>query len=119
MNMRGAARIRHWPNRQEVVAAVRVRHSAAETLEIIVGRPAAAALDMVVAAVLVALPDLDPCPRHRLPGAIEDASGDAGDGPLRRLGMTGDMHEIVIGIGREALRVERPGGLLRSGGQRP
>src|SRR3954451_12513646 len=118
MNMRGAARIRHRPDRQEIIAAGGVDEGAAEALEIVVGWAAAAALDMVVAAVLIALPDLDPRPRQWLSGAVEDAAGDTGEGPLRRLGMAGDMHEIVIGIGGQALRVERSGGLLRGGRQR-
>src|SRR5437763_45673 len=99
MNMWGAAGIGHRPNRQEVVAAVRVRHSAAETLKIVVGRAAAAALDMVVMAVPVALPDLDPRPRQWLSGRVKNAPRNAGDGPLCRLGTARDMHEIVVGIG--------------------
>src|SRR4051812_38355416 len=59
MNIGSAAGIGHRPNRQETVAAIRVGDGAAETLKIIVGRPAAAALDMVVAAVLIALPAPD------------------------------------------------------------
>ena len=86
MNMRGAARIRHRPDRQEIIAAGGVDEGAAEALEIVVGWAAAAALDMVVAAVLIALPDLDPRPRERPPGAVENAAGDPGYRALRRLG---------------------------------
>ena len=86
----------------------------AEALEILVARPPAIAVpDIVVAAIDVALPDLDPRPSHRPPVAVENAACDSGHRSLCRLGMPRDMDEIVVGIGGVTLRIERPFGLGR------
>ena len=60
-----------------------------EALEIVVARPpAVAVLDIVIAAKVVALPDLDPRAGHRAPVRVENAPADAGDAALGRPGMS-------------------------------
>src|SRR5580704_1508636 len=86
MNMRRAAGIGHRPDRHKAVAAPLIGDGPAEALEIVVARPVAAAVpDIVIAAVAVALPDLDPRPRERPPVAVENMPGDLGHGALRPL----------------------------------
>src|SRR6266705_1225169 len=97
--MRGATGIRHRPDRHKTVAARAVGHGLPEALEVVVARLlAAAVLDIVIAAVVVALPDLDAGARERPLGAIEDAPGDADDRALRRFGMPLHMDEVIVGI---------------------
>src|SRR5207302_8136955 len=98
VNVRGTAGIGHRPDRHKAVAARGVGDGSPEALEVVVPRPlAAAVLDIVVAAVAVALPDLDAGTRERPPGTIDNTPGDAGDSALRGFGVSGDVDEIVVG----------------------
>jgi hypothetical protein len=61
MDMRGAAGIRHRPDRAEPIAARFIGDGPAVALEIIVERRVGAVVpDVMIAAACVALPDLDP-----------------------------------------------------------
>src|SRR4051794_4432618 len=63
----------------------------------------------MVATVRVALPNLDPCSGNRPSIQVENAPGDPRDtAPCRPL-VSGHMHQIILGIVRKALRVERAG----------
>ena len=114
MDVRRAACIRHRSDRQKAIAAGLVGDHLAEALKILVARPPAIAItDIVIAAIGVALPDLDARSAHRPPAAVENTARDAGHGALRRLGMPRDMREIIVGIGRVIQGIERPFCLLR------
>src|SRR5206468_4114455 len=97
MDMRCPAGVGDRPDRQESVRAVGIRNGLAETLEIRVARPAGIAVaHIVIAAIGVALPDLDARPRYRPSGEIENASRDLRRRALCRFGMPRDMQEIAV-----------------------
>src|SRR4051812_16677118 len=110
MDMRGSPRIRNRPDREELIPAGQIGDRRPVSLEILVARLIGPTIpDIMVAAIGVALPNLDPCSRNGLSIAIENASGDPCDAALSRPLVPGDVDEIAVGVLRKALRVERAG----------
>src|SRR3954470_9982369 len=110
--MRGSTRIGHRLNREKLIGAARIGRCGTVTLEIFVARLIGPTVpDIMVAAVRVALPNLDPCSRNGASVWIENAPGDPHDRALSRPLVPGDMDQVVIGILRKALRVKRARGL--------
>src|SRR5690242_11580733 len=100
MNMRGAAGIRYRADRAKPVIPRPIRRRAPIALEVIIDRGAGTLVtDVMVAAVRVALPDLDPHVRDRSSGRVENTTGDFRDDPGCRPGSSGDPHQVVVRIG--------------------
>src|SRR5438309_987909 len=113
MDVRRPAGIGHRPDRSETVAAHLIGHYLAIALEIAVERPVSPIIvHMMVPAVCVTLPDLDPRARNRLSGRIENASRDVRDGALCRAVAPGDLHQVIVDVRREGQGIERPWRLL-------
>src|SRR5216683_4603656 len=119
MDVRRPAGIGHGPDRAEAVAARLIGYYLAIALEILVERPVGPIIvHIMVPAVCVTLPDLDPRAGNRLSGRIENASRDVCDGALCRAVVSGDLHEVIVGVRRETRGIERPCRLPRCRGQR-
>src|SRR6266567_5758539 len=119
MDVRRPAGIGHGPDRAEAVAARLVGYCLAIALEILVERPIGPIIvHIMVPAVCVALPDLDPRAGNRLSGRVENASRDVCDGALCRTSASGDLHEVIVGVRRESQGIEGPCGLPWRRGQR-
>ena len=107
-------------DRAEVVFAGRAGQEPAEALEVRVALVAAlVAVGVEVDAVGVALPDLDDGVADRVALGVEDAAGqvrDLADG--RRDGVVDD-DQVVVGVERQLVGVERPLGLARASGSAP
>ena len=110
--MCGAGRpgIRDRLDRPEVVLAVRAGREPAEALEVLVlliaGRAAVAGVQVHL--VGVALPDLDGRIPHGAPGRAQDAAGQVRDLADGRGDVIVDDDQVVVGIERQLVRVERP-----------
>ena len=118
VQMRRPARIGHGPDRLERVAAVAVRHRDAVALEVVVARNAVVA-GVVIAAVDVALPELDG--RSRRAGRPSRVSARPAKIERRALGLgraAGDLREVGVALGGKGPRIERPLGLARRRDQR-
>ena len=112
MDVRCPARIRHRPDRQELIPAARIGRRRAIALEILVARLIGTAIpDIMIATVGVALPNLDPCSRNRPSFRVENAPGDPRDVALSRPLVPGNMDQIIVSILRKAQRVKRAGRL--------
>src|SRR4051794_21421951 len=102
MDVRGSPRIRNRPDREELIPATRIGRRGPVSLEILIARLIGPAIpDIVIPAIRVALPNLDPCSRHRASVQVEDAPGDPRDAALSSALVARDMDEIVVGILRE------------------
>src|SRR3954454_14214623 len=124
MDVRRPTRIRNRFDRQELIPAARIGDRSPVSLEILVARLIDTAIpDIVVAAMRVALPNLNPCSGNRLSVGVEDAPDDPRDAALSGPLVAGDVDQIVVGILRKAPRIKRAGSLpwgwlQRAGGTR-
>src|SRR4051812_20635327 len=110
MDMRGSPRKRNRPDREELIPAGQISDRHPVSLEILVARLIGPAIpDIVVAAVGIALPNLDLRSRNGLSIGIENAPGDPRDVALSGPRMAGDMDQIVIEVLGETERVKRAG----------
>src|SRR4051794_28515270 len=117
MDMRCSTWIWHRLDREELIAATRISHCGAVTLEVSVVRLIGPAIpDIMIAAVRIALPNLDPRSRNRASVQVENAAGNPRDAALSRPLVPGDVDQIIVNILRKTQRVERPGCL--PGGRR-
>src|SRR5688500_15952431 len=108
--MRSSARVGHRSDSEELIPAARIGRRGTVTLEMLITGPLASAIsDMMIAAVRVALPNLDPGSGNGASDWVENAPGDPRGRALSRPLVPGDMDQVVIGILRETKRVERAG----------
>ena len=119
VDVRRAAGVRDRLDGAEVVLAGRAGQEPAEALEVLVllvlllvavGR-------VQVDALGVALPDLDQGVADRVALGVEDPAGQVGDLADGRGDAVVDDEQVVVGVERELVRVERPLGLGRGAGQ--
>src|SRR5262245_38583457 len=112
MDMWGAAGIGDRPDCAKMVAALPVCRRLPIALEVLVERRAGAVVShIMVTAVCVALPDLDPHPGNRAPGRVENPPSQVDDGPFCHAAASGNVNQIIIRIARQRYWIERPGGL--------
>src|SRR6516165_668976 len=101
-------------HRAETVSARPVSHGLAVTLEILINRPiAAAVIHIMVTAVGVALPDLDPRAGDRPPSRLEQPPADVGDNSVCGTVVAGNVNQVVVRIRRERARIKRSCSLRR------
>src|SRR4029079_16815385 len=110
MQMRLPARIWHGSDRLEGIASVAVRRRNAVTLEVVVARNAFVAR-VVIAAVHVALPELDGRAGDGTAVAGERAAGEIERRALGLSGPAGNLCQVGVALGRQGLRIERSLGL--------
>jgi hypothetical protein len=104
---------RHGLDGAEDVFAVGPGEESSEALEVAVTLGCVAGLGVEIGAVIVGLPDLDQRISHRLAMLVEDASGQPGDLADGRRDAVVHDDQVVVGIERELVGIERTLGLLR------
>ena len=72
---------------------------------------------MVVDALRVALPDLDQRPGHGPATRVQHAALEMQHRAHRLRCLTTHLDKVVVHVGREVDRIERPFGLMRRGGE--
>src|SRR5262245_1562654 len=117
VNMRRESWVRHRSYGTEVIFSTRCGHEAAKALEILVALVAVAGAAVQISAIVVTLPDF-------YDGVLDGASigaenppaqvGDFADGRRDRIV---DNQQVVVGIQRQVIGVERPFGLRRRANQ--
>lgn len=111
MDVGSAARIRDGLDRAKEVFAGRTGEKAAEALEMGVSFVLVIGAAVEVSAIFIDLPDFDEGVADGLAVLVEDAAAEPGDLADSRRGGIVDDDEVVIGIEREFIGVERSFGL--------
>jgi len=113
VDVRGARLIGHRADRAEEVFARRPREETSEALEVTVALRGVTRLRVDVRAVVVGLPNLNEGIAHGFTFFVEDPPAEPSDHANGRGDPVVNDDQVVVGIERKFVRVERPFGLLR------
>ena len=113
MDVRRAPRIRHRADSPEAVTAVTVGQRMAKALKTGIDRSPPRITRVAVAAMRIALPDLDAHTGQRPAVAIEQPATEITDPPIGDLFLPGDLDQVVIIVEWQFRWVERPRRLTR------